>query len=100
MNTSTFEGQLTAELQKFGCEYHITAADVMHEFSELDVKEQAARLDPEDLALVILDRLNEAGFMELTHTAVRTAVTDMLVNHFNVECDAAFAAIAREAPHG
>lgn len=100
MNQPTFEQQLAAELQKFGCEYHITSADVMREFAELDVKVQAAALDPEDLALVIIDRLNEAGIMELVHSAVRNAVLDMATECFAVECDSAFARIAQEAAHG
>lgn len=78
MNQQTFEQHLEIALKKFGCEYVIAVDDVMSEFAELDASEQAADLDPEDLALAIVNNFNEAGFMELVHAAVNSAVTDML----------------------
>lgn len=96
MNQQTFEQHLVAELQKFGCEVHITAGDILREFCKLELREQAASLDSEDLALLILDCLNEASFMELAHSAVRTAVTDMLTRQFGVD----HGNIPQEALHG
>lgn len=100
MNQSTFEERLAAELQKFGCEYRVTVADILREFAELDVRQPAAALDPEELALLIRDRINEAGILELVQTALRNAVTDLLVRNFSAECEAAFVRIAEEAQHG
>ena len=85
MNQQIFEKQLAAELQKFGCEYTVSCEDVMQEFAVLDAREQAVILDPEDLALVIVNNINEAGFMELVHTAVRTAVMDKLAEKSSVD---------------
>ncbi len=85
MNQQIFEKQLAAELQKFGCEYAVTCEDVMREFATLDVREQAVILDPEDLALVIVNNIQEAGLMELVHIAVRTAVMDRLAEISSVD---------------
>jgi len=85
MNQQTFEQHLAAELQKFGCEYTVTCEDIMREFAALDAREQAVILDPEDLALVIVNNINGAGFMELVHTAVRTAVMDKLAEKYGLD---------------
>ena len=100
MKQPTFEERLAAELKKFGCEYRVTVADILREFAELDLKTQAAALDPEDLALSIMNNVNEAGILELVQTAIRTAVSDMLVQRFAHECEAAFVEIEQEAAHG
>jgi hypothetical protein len=105
MNQQTFEEHLAAELQKFGCGYTVTIEDVMREFAALDVRAQAAGLDPEDLALAVINSINEAGIMELIHTAMRTAVLDMLVENFSADCEVLFAEIAKsgqdqEVSHG
>jgi hypothetical protein len=91
MNQQTFEQHFAAELQKFGCEYTVTSEDVMREFAALDVRAQAVELDPEDLALAIVNNINEAGIMELIHSAMRTAVLDMLAEKSGTDREALFA---------
>jgi protein-disulfide isomerase-like protein with CxxC motif len=57
----------------------------MREFAALDVREGTASLDPEDLALAIVNNIQEAGFMELVHTALRTAVLNLLAEKSGVD---------------